>query len=332
MKLHRLTVVFLLVAGLAMGALATPSAYAGVLAEGTFERSLDVTGPVDLGVETGSGSISVRAGDTGRVHVVGTIKVHSNWGISRGDAEEKVRRLSANPPIVQTGNIIRIGKIEDHELRQNVSISYEITVPRETRLSSTSGSGSQTINGLRGPVEAETGSGSVRVSNIGGEVNAETGSGSIDASDIGGQLIAGTGSGSIRAMGIAGAARATTGSGSVRLELTSPGDVEVETGSGSVEVNGLRGALNVETGSGSITVDGTPSGDWKMSTGSGGISITLPAEAAFELNARTSSGRIYTDHPILVQGSIGTRELRGKVRGGGALVALSTGSGNIRIQ
>ena len=313
-------------------ALAALPAFAGVLAEGTFERKLTVTGPVDLGVETGSGSISVRAGDTGRVHVIGTIKVHSNWDISRGDAEGKVRRLSANPPIEQTGNIIRIGKIEDRELRENVSISYEITVPRETQLSSTSGSGSQSIDGLRGPVQAETGSGSIKVANIGGEVKAETGSGSVEATDIAGRLVAGTGSGSIRATGIAGAARASTGSGSVRLELTSPGDVEVETGSGSVEVNGLHGVLQVETGSGSITVDGTPSGDWKMSTGSGGISITLPTEAAFELNAHTSSGRIYSDHPILVQGTIGTRELRGKVRGGGVLVALSTGSGNIRIQ
>lgn len=313
-------------------ALAALPASAGVLAEGSFERTLNVSGPVDLGVETGSGSISVRAGDTGRVHVLGTIKVHSNWDISRGDAEEKVRRLSANPPIEQTGNIIRIGKIEDRDLRQNVSISYEITVPRETQLLSTSGSGSQTIVGLSGPVQAETGSGGINVSNIGSEVKAETGSGSIEATDISGQLDAGTGSGSIRATGIAGAAQASTGSGSVRLELTSPGDVEVETGSGSVEVNGLHGALRVETGSGSITVDGTPRGDWRMSTGSGGISITLPVEAAFELNARTSSGRIYSDHPILVQGTIGTRELRGKVRGGGVLVALSTGSGNIRIQ
>jgi len=312
-------------------ALAALPASAGVLAEGSFERTLNVSGPVDLGVETGSGSISVRAGDTGRVRVVGTIKVHSNWGISRGDAEEKVRRLTANPPIEQSGNTIRIGKIEERELRENVSISYEITVPRETQLVSTSGSGGQTIVGLRGPVKAETGSGGINVSSIGGEVNAETGSGSIEAADISGQLVADTGSGSIRATGIAGAARASTGSGSVRLELTSPGDVEVETGSGSVEVSGLRGALKVDTGSGSITVDGAPGSDWNLSTGSGGISITLPAEAAFELNARTSSGRIYSDHPILVQGTIGGRELRGKVRGGGVVVAVSTGSGNIRI-
>ena len=311
--------------------LAALPALAGVVAEGSFERTLNVTGPVDLSVETGSGGITVRAGETGRVHVVGTIKVHSNWGLHRSEAEDKVRRLVANPPIAQTGNTIRIGKIEDRDLRQNVFISYEVTVPRETHLTSHSGSGSQTIDALRGPVKAETGSGSIKVSDIGSEVNVETGSGSVDARDVSGPLVASTGSGSIRATGIGGAAKASTGSGSVRLELVAPGDVEVETGSGSVEVAGLRGALTVETGSGSITVDGEPAGNWKMTTGSGGVSVTLPAQAAFELNARTSSGRIYSDHPILVQGTIGTRELRGKVRGGGVLVAVSTGSGNIRI-
>ena len=151
------------------------------------------------------------------------------------------------------------------------------------------------------------------MSNIGSEVKAETGSGSIDASDIGGRLLA------------------STGSGSVHLELTAPGDVNVETGSGSVEITGLHGALRVDTGSGSVTVDGEPTGNWYLSTGSGGISVRLPAEATFELEAKTSSGRIYSDHPILVQGTISTRELRGKVRGG-VLVAVSTGSGNIRIQ
>lgn len=327
---HRLVkVITLLSFALALAAL---PASAEVLAEGTFERTLAVTGAVDLGVETGSGSIAVRAGDVRTVHVVGTIKVHSNRGLSRSEAEDRVRRLVAKPPIEQSGNTIRIGKIEDRELREHVSISYEVTVPRDTTLTSESGSGSQTIDGLRGPVKAGTGSGSIDISNIGDEVKAETGSGSIDASRIGGRLVATTGSGSIRATGVAGPAKAGTGSGSVHLELSAPGDVNVETGSGSVEISGLRGALRVDTGSGSVTVDGEPTGSWYMSTGSGGISLRLPAEAAFDLEAKTSSGRIHSNHPILVQGAIGARELRGKVRGGGVLVAVSTGSGNIRIE
>src|SRR3989344_4812092 len=130
-------------------------------AEGKFERTLRVTGPVELDVTTGSGGITVRPGEPGRGLVRGFIHAGRS-------PEEKVRFLEANPPIVQTGNVIRVGHIEDRELRRNVSISYELVVPVETRLKSDTGSGSQSIQGIPGPGKAETGSGDLRVSHIGG--------------------------------------------------------------------------------------------------------------------------------------------------------------------
>jgi len=51
----------------------------------------------------------------------------------RGNAEAKIKRLEDNPPIQQSGNDIRIGHIDDPELRHNISISYEVTVPAENR-------------------------------------------------------------------------------------------------------------------------------------------------------------------------------------------------------
>ncbi|MFQ5817010.1 MAG: DUF4097 domain-containing protein [Terriglobia bacterium] len=301
-------------------------------AEGSFERTLQVTGPVDLDVTTGSGRITVRPGDAGTVQVRGTIKVRRGWFGGRRSAEEKVRTLEANPPIEQDGNVIRIGHIEDRALRRNVSISYDLVVPAETQLRSHTGSGSQSIEGIRGPVNADTGSGSLTISGIGSDVRAHTGAGNIELDSIQGSVRADTGSGSIRGIAIAGGFWADTGSGSVRVELTAAGDVEIETGSGSVEVRGVRGAVRVSTGSGRINVAGAPAGDWKLGAGSGSITVRLPAEAAFDFYTRTGSGRIYTDHPITVQGSIGRRELRGQVRGGGFRLEVRTGSGNIRIQ
>ena len=87
---------------------------------GSFDRTLQVSGPVDLDVTTGSGNITVHAGASGSVHVVAKIRAHDSWtGIS---AAEKIRRLEANPPIEQQGNTIRIGYIEDRELWNNISI------------------------------------------------------------------------------------------------------------------------------------------------------------------------------------------------------------------
>lgn len=300
-------------------------------ARGSFERRLQVTGPVQLDVTTGSGSISVRTGDASSVRVVGIIRASSGW-FDGTDPEEKVRTLEANPPVEQNGNVIRIGHIEDRELRRNVSISYELVVPVETRLNSETGSGDQSIEGAQGPVKASTGSGNLTIATVGAEVEADTGSGDITLSSINGRLRAETGSGNIRGTGIAGAIVADTGSGDVRVEQTAPGDVDVGTGSGNVELGGVRGSLRVSTGSGDITVGGEATGAWKLDAGSGNITVRLPSGAAFDLNARTSSGRVTIDHPVTVQGSIGRGELRGKVRGGGFLLEVDTGSGDIRIE
>ena len=76
----------------------------------------------------------------------------------------------------------------------------------------------------------------------------------------------------------------------------------------------------------------TASGPLKVDTGSGNIAVRLPAQAAFDLHVRTDSGRITLDHPVTVQGVIGRTEVRGKVQGGGVLVEIQTGSGNIHVE
>ena len=116
------------------------------------------------------------------------------------------------------------------------------------------------------------------------------------------------------------------------LQQTAAGDVRVDTGSGGVELSGVKGALVARAGSGDIQAEGQPTSDWRLHTGSGGVTVRLPSEAAFDLYARTSSGSISVDQPVTVQGTIGRHELRGKVRGGGTLVEVETGSGNIRVQ
>jgi hypothetical protein len=127
---------------------------------GEFERTLSVNGHVDLQVETGSGSIEVHRGGSNQVHVVGHISANEWFGGE--NAEERVKKLENNPPIQQSGNDIRIGHIDDPELKHNISISYEVTVPESTKLRSSSGSGTQTISDIAGPLEANTGSGSLK--------------------------------------------------------------------------------------------------------------------------------------------------------------------------
>ena len=296
-------------------------------AEGSFDRTLQVTGAVNLQIETGSGSITVRTGSSNEVRIAGHIRA-TNWF---GSADEAVKRLESNPPIQQSGNDIRIGHIDDPELRRNISISYEVIAPASTQLHSNTGSGGQQISGISGPVEANTGSGSLKISDIGAGVRAHTGSGSIDIDDVKGSVYARTGSGSIHATNVAGGFDGNTGSGHLTLEQSAPGSVRAETGSGGLELHNVRGSLQAQAGSGSIRADGDATGEWYLHSGSGGIEVRFPQNASFDLDAHTGSGSIDLNHPVTVQGSIGRKAVHGKVGGGGVPVRLETGSGNIRI-
>jgi hypothetical protein len=267
----------------------------GADAEGSFERKLSVTGPVDLDVQTGSGHIEVRAGESTAILIRGTIRVNNERFGSR-EAGQRVRAIESNPPIQQNGNIIRIGHMEDPELRRGVSIAYELTVPAETKLRSNTGSGSITVDGIRGPVSAETGSGSVTVSKVSDEVRAHTGSGRMEMDEI-------------------------------------QGNVDAHTGSGTIRASGIRGRIVADTGSGGVQVEQTGSGNIRAHTGSGGVTVRTPAQGSFELRAHTGSGQITVDRPMTVQGTIGKHDLTAKVGGGGnTIVDVQTGSGSIRIQ
>lgn len=319
------------VLGLAlMGAFAPAPAQAAV--EGHFDRTLTVSGPVDLDVTTGSGNITIHPGDAGKVEVHATIRANESWRWSDKDAESRVQYLEQHPPIEQNGNVITIGHVEDRDLLRNISISYNIVTPAQTHLHSATGSGNQTVDGLAGPAEASSGSGDVRLDQIGSDVQARTGSGEIVISGVKGALRASSGSGDIRADQISGAITASTGSGDVRLTQAGSGDVEVSTGSGGVEVNGVNGAVRIGTGSGNISAQGTPAGNWRLHTGSGDLTVELPQQTSFELYAHTSSGSIDSKFPITVEGTITPRDLHGKVGNGGPLVDLRTSSGTIHIE
>ena len=74
---------------------------------------------------------------------------------------------------------------------------------------------------------------------------------------------------------------------------------------------------------------------WELHTGSGNVHVRLPANAAFDADISSSSGSVEVGEPIemTVQGRIGDsrKSVRGKVHGGGPVLRVRTGSGDIHI-
>ena len=297
---------------IALGVLFISTAAFASAPQGTFDRTFAVSGPVDLEVQTRSGNVTVRSGAAGSVAIHGKIFVGDHWLF--GNRHADVSDIEQNPPLRQEANSIRI----DYVNARDISVDYEITVPAETTIRSHSGSGDQTIEGTRGNIDLQTGSGDVRLRRLTGEIRLQTGSGDV------------------RALAIAGPVRGGAGSGNIEVEEEGAGDVDLHTGSGNVSVRGMQGTLRAEAGSGDISAEGTQTGTWEIRTGSGNVHVRLPANGAFDANLSTSSGTLDVGPAVTmtVQGRVqeARKQIMGKVRGGGPLLTVRTGSGDIHIE
>jgi DUF4097 and DUF4098 domain-containing protein YvlB len=280
--------------------------------QGTFDKTFQVSGPVDLEVQTRSGDVIVHSGPAGSVSIHGKIFVGDHWLF--GNRHADVSEIEQHPPLRQEGNSIRI----DYENTRDISVDYEITVPAETTVRTHSGSGDLTIEGTHGNLDLQTGSGDIKLSRVSGELHIQTGSGNLRAREISGSV------------------RGGAGSGDIELEETGSGDVDLRTGSGNITAHGIHGAFRAEAGSGDITGEGTQTGTWELRTGSGNVHVRLPSDAAFDANISTSSGTLDVGAPITmtVQGRVQEtrKSISGKVRGGGPMLTVRTGSGDIHIE
>jgi hypothetical protein len=245
---------------------------------------------------SGEAQLMVATG-SGNIHLTrgsdGQIRIHGEIHVSRDGSEEQARQIAANPPIEQNGSVIRVGQ-QHQEHWQGISINYEIQAPAGTILGATSGSGNIVDEGVGQNAKLQTGSGDITASSLQGPFTVETGSGNITA------------------------------------EQTGEGDVKAQTGSGNIEIKEIHGSFYAQTGSGDINATGTPAAPWTLQTGSGNIDIRS-GSAALTLDASTGSGSVTTDHEMLVQGSLDRHHIKGNLNGGGPLVRLETGSGEIHV-
>jgi hypothetical protein len=261
--------------------------------EGSFDKSLTVTGPVDLDVTTDSGGITVRPGSAGSLRVHAILRAQQGW-LGFGDAEARIRELERNPPIEQTGNHVRIGYMHSRDWLRGISMRLEISTPPETQLRARADSGGIRVDGIRGPVDCHTDSGGIEIRNIGSEVRATADSGGIRIGNIDGPVTARVDSGGIGALDVAGSIDAQADSGSIRLAQTKAAAVRAK-------------------------------------AGSGGITLQLAPGAGYNVRADAGSGHISVPE-MTVQSEISKHHVEGKVRGGGPFVSLHVDSGGIRIE
>lgn len=224
--------------------------------EGSFDRSLNVSGSVDLDVSTDSGGIDVSTSSSGSLHVHAIIRAQNDW-FGSGDVRKRIEELERNPPIEQNGNRIRVGYVHDRGLLRGISLHFEIQTPSDTHLRARADSGGIRVEGLQGPVDCRTDSGGIRIRDVKANVRAEADSGGIHLDDITGAVVARVDSGGIEGAQVAGSIDAQADSGSIHLTQTIPAPIRAKAESGGIRVRLAPHSnydLSVETGSGPISV------------------------------------------------------------------------------
>jgi hypothetical protein len=147
--------------------------------------------------------------------------------------------------------------------------------------------------------------------------------------------------------------RLHTGDGEIRLRDLK-GEMELESGDGRLEIEGVDGTLRAYSGDGRVlakgrfdhldissTRDGRIEAEalpgsaigqgWSLTTGDGSVTLNVPEKFTADLLIHTGDGHITLDVPITVEGKYETRNIHGKLNGGGGLLNIHTGDGSIRL-
>jgi DUF4097 and DUF4098 domain-containing protein YvlB len=298
----------------------------GPSVRGAFDRNFNVTGPILLELNNASGDVNIAGSADGKVHVRGDVRA---LGFGFDNPQKRLDDSVSNPPIEQRGDTIRIGK--EMSRMRNISITYTIQVPRDTEVTATVASGTQTIRGVRGPVKIQAASGSIRIEKIERDAQLSTLSGSVSATDIGSDIRVSSATGSVNVSNAKGDVRVNALSGVIRV--FNPGArIEADTASGEVEIQGAVNDVKAHAVSGRVSVQGNPGANsyWELKTVSGAVQLGVPASANLHLSAEASSGEIRTDIPIVVEEQ-GKHSLRAHMGSGGGRVDVHTVSGEIRV-
>lgn len=158
----------------------------------------------------------------------------------------------------------------------NENINYDITVPVTTQVSIAVDSGSMSVKGI-GATKINTSNGTIDIENIQGAVQAVTVDSNITLQNITGQMTLSTLHGTIKAGMVQGQLNAATQFGDVIVQnATISNQSALKTTHGSIQ---YTGTLNV-------------TGYYTFTTGSGNINLTLPQNAAFQLQASTPAGSV----------------------------------------
>jgi hypothetical protein len=114
--------------------------------------------------------------------------------------------------------------------------------------------------------------------------------------------------------------------------LTANAEVSTVNGDASLSTKGTGSAETVN-GNVSITMGSSAwTGELEAKTINGSVTVEMPKPTNLEVVANTQNGSITSDFPLMIQGKMSPRSIRGTIGNGGPKLDLSTVNGEIRLK
>jgi hypothetical protein len=304
--------------------------------EEKFERTVSLAKDGTVTLANITGSIDVKSWDRGEVKI-NALKISKASTLS----EAKENANSVEIVVEKEGNTLHI-KTEYPEERKiwrrkslNVSVNYSLVIPAKASAKIDSVTGSVDLENIGGTAKVEVVTGNASVEKNGGAVKVEVVTGAIVVKKADKGVDCETVTGKIEAQNITGDAFLKTVTGRITASQIK-GSIKFNVVTGRVELSEVSEASFVdgEIVTGAFLYDGKikRDGRYTINTHTGKIEMILPEDSDFDLEANTFSGEIESDFDIKVSGRISKKRISGVVNEGGALVKLSTFSGNIYLR
>ena len=259
----------------------------------TLEKPVASTGDLKVRVEMFNGPIEVRAGAAGTIHAVVET---TGAGGSKAEAQSDAARIVVTLDVNTDGTVLLRATYQPNPgSPNNRSASAIVDVPAGAALDLRTYNGPVTTAGITGAIAAETSNGAVE--------------------------LAGNPAG------------ATVRTSNALVQVEGGGTLDLQTSNGRISIRGTGATVRAATSNGDISFEGTFStAPQHLDTSNNAITVRLPADASFALDAQTSNGRVTLDgFSIRTTGAASGSSLQGTVGTGGPSVTLRTTNAAIVI-
>jgi hypothetical protein len=291
------------------GGLTVSDRFASISAEriGKGVTITNTNGQIDISDSGGTGSVRNAFGDVTARNIRGDLTVHN------GNGRVAASNISGMAELNTT-----FGEVHFSEIGRGLSV----------RANNSKIEGSK----IKGPITIENSFGPVSVTDVDGGVHIESANGEVSVAAIRGEASVKTSFGSVEASEIAGALTVDDSNGSVKAAHVR--SASVKTSFGGVVLQQVAGAIEVSDQNGAVDASSAAQTGCQpivIRTSFSPIRVRLNGNPSYRVTANTSFGKIHSDFPLSVSGSISGDSLNGTIGAGQCELRLTDNNGAIEI-